>query len=151
VLVKLLRPIDVHELFSVQGMFMQVVMLGLVSVCAVFTVKFIAVVILDDTVMRMLMGPGASQEVFRLVLSFGVAVPVGVAIARVHTHSRRAAVLAFSTIVPLWAFANLYLLDGEGNLDSVLPHVVALLVFIFGLLRGAIDVDLLMHSRQRGT
>jgi hypothetical protein len=38
-----LRRFDVHDLFAPQGMFMQVVMLGLVSVCAVFTVKVTAV------------------------------------------------------------------------------------------------------------
>jgi hypothetical protein len=143
-----MRRVDLLELFAVQNMFMQFVMLGLTSVCAVFTVKFIAVAIGDDTVVRMLIGPGGVRELFRLAVSFGVAVPVGVAIARVHVRCRRAALLAISTTVPLWAFANVYLLNGDGNLDSVVPHVVALLVFIAGLLSGGLHVDPLVQARH---
>jgi hypothetical protein len=145
------RPIDLYEFVAVQGMFMQVVMLALISVCAVFSVKLIAVVVLNDSTFAALVGGNGAREVVRLVLSFVVAIPIGVAIARVHAHSRWATIIAFATIVPVWAFANLYLLDGRGNLDSALPHVISLLVFVVGMLRGAIDVDYvvreLRHSR----
>ena len=141
-----IRPIDLYEFVAVQGMFMQVVMLALISVCAVFSVKLIAVVVLDDAIFTALVGGNGLREIVRLVLSFVVAIPIGVAIAHVHRHSRRATVLAFSTIVPVWALANLYLLDGRGNLDSALPHVVSLLVFVVGMLRGAIDVDFVVRE-----
>ena len=141
-----IRPIDLYEFVAVQGMFMQVVMLALISVCAVFSVKLIAVVVLDDSIFTALVGGNGARELVRLVLSFVVAIPIGVAIAHVHKHSRRATVLAFSTIVPVWALANLYLLDGRGNLDSALPHVVSLLVFVIGMLRGAIDVDFVLSG-----
>lgn len=144
-----LRHFDVHDMFAAQSMFMQCVMLVLVSVCAVFTVKLIAVVVLDDAMMQRLIGPGGARELLRLVLSVGVAIPVGVAIARVHDRSRRAAVLAFSTTVPLWAFANVYLLNGNGNLDAALPHVIALLVFIAALLGGGLHIAPLMHPPHR--
>jgi hypothetical protein len=142
------RRFDMHDLFAVQGLFMQFVMLVLVSVCAVFTVKLIAVYVGEDPVLRTVIGPRGARELFRLALSFGIAVPMGVAIARVHVQSRRAAIAAFSLAVPLWAFANVYALNGHGNLDSALPHVVALLVFVVGLLSGGIHVDALMRSRQ---
>jgi hypothetical protein len=142
------RRVEIHELFAVQNMFMQCVMLALVSVCVVFTVKFIAVVMFDESVRQMLIGPRGARELLRFILSFSVAIPIGVAIARVHARSRRAAVLAFSTTVPLWAFVNVYLLNGHGNLDSALPHVIASLVFIAGLLSGGIHVDALTQSRQ---
>jgi hypothetical protein len=144
-----LHPVNLYEFVAVQGTFMQVVMLTLVSVCAVFSVKLIAVAILDDSIFTALIGRNGAREIVRLALSFVVAVPIGVAIARVHAQSRKATVLALSTVVPVWAFANLYVLDGRGNLDSALPHVASLLVL--GLLRGAIDVDFavreLRHSR----
>lgn len=142
-----LRHTDPHQLFAVQGMFMQCVMLVLTSVCAVFTVKLIGVVVFDETMSRMLFGPRVAQELIRLVLSFAVAIPIGLAIARVHVHSRYAAIVAFSIIVPVWAFVNLYVLDGHGNLDAVLPHVVALVVFITGLLSGGLYSNrVLIHS-----
>jgi hypothetical protein len=137
------RRIEMHELFAVQNMFMQCVMLALVSVCVVFTVKYIAVVMFEESLMRALVGPRGARELFRFVMSFSVAIPIGIAIARLHVRSRRAAVLAFSTIVPLWAFVNVFLLNGHGNLDSALPHVIASLVFIAGLLSGGIHVDAL--------
>ena len=141
------RRFDPHNLFAVQGLFMQFVMLLLISVCAVFTVKLISVYVAEDPVLRSLIGPRGAREIVRLVLSLGVAIPVGVAIARVHARSRRGAVLVLSVIVPLWAFVNVYVMNGHGNLDSALPHVVALLVFVIGLLGGGIHGDALMHSR----
>jgi hypothetical protein len=144
-----IRRFDLHELFAVQGLPMQAIMLGLVSVCAVFTVKLIGVWAIEHDVASFLLSPGGLREILRLGLSFTVAVPIGVAIARVHVSSRRAAVLAFSTIIPLWAYANLYLLNGAGNLDAALPHVAALLVFVAGLLSGGIHVEPLMHAPQR--
>ena len=142
------RHFDMHELFAVQGLFMQFVMLVLISVCAVFTVKLIAVYVGQDPALRALIGPRGARELLRLTLSFGVAIPLGIAIARLHTQSRRIAVLAFSVTVPFWAFLNVYAFNGHGNLDSALPHVVALLVFVVGLLSGGIHVDALMHSRH---
>jgi hypothetical protein len=144
------HPVDLYEFVAVQGTFMQVVMLTLVSVCVVFSVKLIAVVVLDHTIFSMLIGRNGAQEIVRLALSFVVALPIGVAIARVHAQSRKATVLALSAIVPVWAFANLYVLDGRGNLDSALPHVASLLVFVVGLLRGAIDVDFFVRELRHG-
>jgi hypothetical protein len=146
-----LRRGDVHELFAVQGVFMQVVMLALISVCAVFTMKFMAVVMFDDAVTRMLVGPRGAREFVRVVVSFALAMPIGLAIARVHAWDRRAAVLAFSTTMALWAFVNLYLLNGVRNLDSALPHVVASLMFIVGLLAGGIHLDLMLRSDTSAT
>jgi hypothetical protein len=142
------RRFDPHDLFAVQGLFMQFVMLMLISVCAVFTVKLISVYVGSDPVLRALIGPRGVREPVRLALSFGVAIPAGVAFARLHTRSRRGAVLALSVIVPLWAFANVYVMNGHGNLDSALPHVLALLVFVIGLLSGGIHADAVTHSGQ---
>ena len=103
-----LRRFDLHDLFAPQGMCMQVVMLGLVSVCAVFTVKVTAVWVFHGEVIQRLAEPSVIWEFVRLGLSFGVAIIVGAAIARVHVRSRTAAVLSFSTTVPLWAFVNLF-------------------------------------------
>ena len=144
-----LRRFDVHELFAVQGMPMQAIMLGLVSVCAVFTVRLIAVWAIEHEVASFLLSPGGLRELLRLGLSFAVAVPTGVAIARVHASSRRAGVLAFSTTIPLWAYANLYFLNGAGNLDAALPHVAALLAFVVGLLSGGIHVEPLTHQHAQ--
>ena len=139
-LVSRLRTTDIHELFTAKSLVMQCVMIGLISVCVVFSVKLITVVLFDETMMRTLIGPGGLQEPVRLAVSFAVAIPIGVGIARIHPHSRAAAILAFSVTVPLWAFANLYVLDGKGNLDAGLPHAVALLLFISGMLTGGIHV-----------
>lgn len=136
------RMLDIHELFAAKGLFMQGVMLALISVCAVLSVKLIGVVILDEAIMHTLIGPYGMRELSRLVLSFTVAVPVGVMIARLHERSRGSAVMAFATTVPVWAFANVYLLDGTGSLDAMLPHAVALLLFIIGMLTGAVHVHL---------
>jgi hypothetical protein len=147
-----LRPgrVDVIDLFAPQSLFMQFVMLTLVAVCAVVTVKLIVFVYLDAGVRQLLIGPSALRELLRLACALGLAIPIGVAIARVHTRSRGAAVLAFSVIVPAWAFANLFLLDRDGSLNAALPHVTASLVFIAGLLAGGIHVDPLMHARRGG-
>jgi hypothetical protein len=141
VLVASLRGRDWHDLFAPQGMFMQVVMLGLVSVCVVFTVKVTAVVIFRDALMRVLSEPTLGLELVRIAVSFGISLLIGAIIARVHVRYPSAAVAAFSTSAMLWALANLYVLDGAGNLDSVLPHVVALLVFVCGLLTGGLHLD----------
>lgn len=145
VVIALLRRGDWHDLFAAQGMLMQWIMLALVSVCAVFTVKVTAWMLFDEGIAGLL-EPSALREFVRVGLAFTTAVVVGVAIARLHTHSRGAAVLAFSTAVTLWASGNLYLLDGEGNLDSALSHVLASLVFVCGLLVGGLHVDLATHS-----
>src|SRR6202008_4743928 len=100
------RGMDIHELFAAKGLFMQCVMLALISICAVFSVKLIGVVILDEAIMYTLIGPYGMRELSRLVLSFAVAVPTGVMIARLHERSRGSAVVAFATAVPVWAFAN---------------------------------------------
>ena len=137
-----LRSMDIHELFAAKSLFMQGVMIALISICAVFSVKLIGVVILDEEIMYTLIGPYGMRELSRLALSFAVAVPVGVMIARLHERSRGSAVVAFATTVPVWAFANVYLLDGTGNLDAMLPHAVALLLFVVGLLTGGLHVRL---------
>ena len=133
-----LRRGDLHQLFAPQSMTMQVVMLGLVSVCAVFTVRMVMLMLFDDTVRRMLIGPAGFRELLRLALSFVVAAPTGMLIARLHLRSEPAAVVAFSITVPAWAFVNLALLNGHGDLNAALPHVAALLVFIGGMLVGGL-------------
>jgi hypothetical protein len=142
------RGIDVHDLFAVQRMPMQVIMLGLVSVCAVFTVKLIGTYVVEHDVAAFLVSAGGLREILRLSVSFAAAIPLGIAIARIHAASRRTAVLAFSIVIPLWSAANLFLLNGAGNLDAALPHVLASLVFIAGLLSGGIHVDPLIQSRR---
>jgi len=142
--------VDPHQLFAVQGLFMQFVMLVLVSVCAVFTVKLLSVYAGQEPALRGLIGPRGARELLRVTLSFGIAIPLGVAIARLHTANRRLAVLTFSVLIPLWAVINLYAFNGHGNLDSALPHVIALLVFVVGLLSGGIHVDPLMRPRHAG-
>ena len=130
---------DLHQLFAPQSMTMLIVMLGLVSVCAVFTVKMAIFMLLDDGVRQMLIGPAGAREILRLTLSFAIAVPTGAAIARLHLRSQPAAVVAFSAAVALWAFANVVLLNGHADLNAALPHVAALLIFIGGLLAGGLD------------
>jgi hypothetical protein len=142
-----LRRGDWHNLFAAQGMVMQAVMLALIGVCAVFTVKVTAWMVFRGG-MSGLLESNALWELLRVGLSFALANMIGLAIARLHTHSRDAAVLAFSLAMMLWAFGNLYVLNGLGNLDSVLPHVVALLVFICGLLTGGLHLNLTMRSRR---
>jgi hypothetical protein len=136
-----LRRGDLHQLFAPQSMTMQVVMLALVSVCAVFTVRMVMLMLFDDTVRRMLIGPAGLRELLRLGLSFVVAAPVGMLIARLHLRSQSAAVVAFSVTVAVWAFVNLALLNGRGDLNAALPHVAALLVFIGGLLIGGLRLS----------
>ena len=138
---------DWHNLFAAQGMVMQVVMLALISVCAVFTVKVTVWMLLRDG-MTGLLESNALRELARVALSFALANMMGVAIARLHTHSRDAAVAAFGLAMMAWAFGNLYVLNGRGNLDSVLPHVVALLAFICGLLTGGLHLTLVTRSRR---
>ncbi len=108
-------------------------------------------VILDEALFQAAVGQYGMRELSRIALSFAVAVPAGVMIAKLHECSRGSAVLSFATTVPVWAFANVYLLDGTGSLDSMLPHAVALLVFIAGLLTGGIHVHLPVgrHPLQR--
>ena len=141
-----LRDVSVHEMFAVQRMPMQVVMLGLVSVCAVFTVKLIGVWIVEHDVPGFLVSGGGLRELLRLALSFAIAIPLGVAIAHIHAASRRTAVLGFSIVIPLWAFTNVFVLNGAGNLDAALSHVLGSLLFITGLLAGGIHVEPLMHA-----
>jgi hypothetical protein len=150
VLVEQLHDFDPHDLFAPQSRFMQLVMVGLISVCSVFTVKLIGLVILDDAVLRMLIGPHAVRELLRVAMSFAAAVPIGIAIARLHACSRRAALVAFTLSVPLWAFTNVYVLDGYGQLESLaaLPHVLAILVFISGMLSAGLHGDALLRSRR---
>ena len=38
---------------------------------------------------------------------------------------------------------------GEGNLDSALTHVLALLVFVTGLLTGGLHLHLPLHRQRR--
>jgi len=135
-----LRTTDIRELFAARSFFMQCVMIGLISVCVVFSMKLITVVLFDKAVMRTMIGPNGLLELVRLFISFAVAIPVGVGIAGIHPHSRAAAILAFSVVVPLFAFVNLFVLDGKGNLDAALPHALALLLFITGMLTGGIHV-----------
>jgi hypothetical protein len=142
VAVSALRRTDVYDLFAAKGMVMQSVMLALISVCAVFTVKMILLFTQNEEIVRTLIGPSVLRELFRVAASFAVAVAAGAVIAWLHDRSRTAAVVAFSTTVPLWAFANLVLLDGDGTLDAALPHVAALLVFVMGLLAGG------LHTRR---
>lgn len=148
VVVEPMRHVDPHDIFAPQSMFMQLVMIGLVSVCSVFTVKMVGLVVLDDTVLRILIGPHGVRELLRLAMSIAVAVPTGLAIARLHVRSRRAALVAFSVSVPIWAFANIYLLDGHGGLASVLPHVLAALVFVCGMLSAGLHLDPILQSRR---
>ena len=144
------RRTDLHQLFAPQGMVMQSIMIGLISVCVVFTMKMITVVLFDDEIRRLLIGPSVLREAVRVGLSFGVALVAGAAIARLHDVSRAAATVAFSATVTAWAFANLYLLNGHGNLDSALPHVMALLVFITGLLTGGLHLAFMLDGPMRG-
>jgi hypothetical protein len=145
--VALVRRPDWHNLFAAQGMVMQAVMLGLISVCAVFTVK-VTVWMVFRGAMTGLLESNALWELCRVGLSFALANLIGMAIARLHTHSRDAAVLAFSVAMMLWTLGNLYVLNGHGNLDSALAHVVALLVFICGLLTGGLHLNPTMHPRH---
>ena len=131
---------DLHQLFAPQSMTMLIVMLGVVSVCAVFTVKMAIFMLLDDGVRQMLIGPAGAREILRLALSFAIAVPTGAAIARLHLRSQAAAVVAFSVAVASWAFANVVLLNGHADLNAALPHVAALLVFVGGLLMGGLQL-----------
>jgi hypothetical protein len=147
VVIALLRRGDWHDVFAAQGMLMQCVMLGLVSVCAVFTVKVTAWIVLRDG-MAGLLEPSALRELIRVGLAFTIAIVIGMMIARLHERSRSAAIVAFSTAVTVWASGNLYLLDGHGSLDSVLPQVMAALVFICGLLTGGLHADLAIYSRR---
>ena len=134
-----LRRTSIHDVFAPQNMPMQVIMLGLVSLCAVFTVKVTVFMMVHDGA-RIVNDPGFLWEVFRLALSFMVAVAAGAGIARLHDRHRGVAVAAFSVSMALWALLNLYVLDGEGNLDSALTHVLALLVFVSGLLTGGLHL-----------
>ena len=134
-----LRRGDLHQLFAPQSMTMQVIMLALVSVCSVFTVKMALLMMADEDVRRLLIGPASLRELLRLVASFVVAVPLGAAIARLHLRSQPAAVVAFSLAVAGWALANVLLLNGHGDLNAALPHVAGMLVFIAGLLMGGLQ------------
>jgi hypothetical protein len=140
--------LNLLELFAVQGLTMQFVMLGLVSVCAVFTVKLIAAGIIDGAMMHALIGPRGLVELGRFAASFVLAIPIGVAIARIHVHSPRAAVLAYAAIVPMWGLANLLLANGAASLDSAVSHVFAVLLFILGLLSGGLHLDPLTHPQR---
>jgi hypothetical protein len=140
-----LRRTDLREVFAAKSRLMQCVMIGLISVCVVFSVKLTAVVVLDEAVLNMVIGPYGLRELTRLALSFALSLPAGLAIAKLHEHSRAGAVLAFATVVPAWAFANVYLLDGRGDLNAMLPHAVALVVFILGLLMGGMHLQLLIR------
>ncbi len=142
-----LRRGDWRELFAAQGLVMQWVMLGLVSVCAVFTVKVTAWLLRHEGIDALLQ-PSAIREFGRVALAFAVALVVGAAIARIHIRSRGAAVLAFSTAVTAWTTANLYLLDGAGTLNALTPHVVAALVFVAGMLTGGLHGDLVIHAHR---
>jgi hypothetical protein len=143
-----MRTHAVHDLLTPQSLFMQFVMLALVGLCATFSVKLIAMVVLDGTAWRVLFGADAGRALAQLLLSLAVAIPVGVVVARVHLRTRLGAVLALSAIVPFWAFLNMWLFDGGRNLDAALPHAVVVVVFICGVLRGAIDVDVMLRARQ---
>ena len=146
-LVALVRRPDWHNLFAAQGMLMQAVMLGLISVCAVFTVK-VTVWMVFRGAMTELLEASALWGLCRVGVSFALANMIGIAIARLHTHSRDAAVLAFSVAMMLWTFGSVYVLNGRGNLDSALAHVAALLVFICGLLTGGLHLNPTMPSRR---
>lgn len=146
-LLALVRRPDWHNLFAAQGMLMQAVMLGLISVCAVFTVK-VAVWMVFRGAMTGLLESSALWELCRIGLSFALANMIGIAISRLHTRSRDAAVLAFSAALMLWTFGSLYVLNGRGNLDSAVAHVVALLVFICGLLTGGLHMNPTMPARR---
>jgi hypothetical protein len=135
------RRTSMHDLFAPQNMPMQVIMLGLISVCAVFTVKVTMFMMVHDGA-RIVNDPGFLWEVFRLALSFVVAAAAGAGIARLHDGHRDAAVLAFGASLACWAVLNLYVLDGEGNLDAAVTHVLALLVFVAGLLVGGLHLHL---------
>ena len=141
------RGFDVHDVFAVQRMPMQIIMLALVSVCAVFTVKLIGAYVVEHDVAGFLVSAGGIRELLRLGLSFAVAIPMGIVIARIHAASRRTGLLAFGVVVPAWAAANLFVLNGGGNLDAALPHVLASIVFVAGLLSGGIHVEPLLHLR----
>jgi hypothetical protein len=145
--IAVLRRGDWHELFAAQGLVMQWVMLGLVSVCAVFTVKVTAWLLRHEG-MEALLQPSALRELGRAALAFAIAIVVGAIIARVHLRSRGAAVFAFGTALTAWTTGNLYLLDGAGTLNALLPHVVAALVFIAGLLAGGLHSDRVIHTRR---
>jgi hypothetical protein len=147
VVIAALRRGDWHELFAAQGLVMQWVMLGLVSVCAVFTVKVTAWLLRHEGIDALLQ-PSALREFGRVALAFAIALVVGAAIARIHLRSRGAAVLAFSTAVTAWTTTNLYLLDGAGTLNALTPHVVAALVFVAGMLAGGLHGDLVMPPRR---
>jgi hypothetical protein len=135
------RRFNLYELFAARGRFMQCVMVALISVCVVFSVKLIAVVVVDEEMLRRVIGHYGLPELLRIVLSLAVALPTGVAVARLREHSRAATVLVLSAMLPAWAFANVYLLDASGSFDAVLPNAVALLVFIVGLLAGGIQLQ----------
>jgi hypothetical protein len=142
------RRTSIHDVFAPQNMPMQVIMLGLISVCAVFTVKVTVFMMIHDGA-RIVNDPGFVWEVFRLALSFVVATGAGAAIARLHDRHRDAAVLAFAASMALWSLVNLYVLDGEGNLDSAVTHVLALLVFVSGLLAGGLHLQRPPHRQRR--
>ena len=143
-----MRRTSMHDVFAPQNMPMQVIMLGLISLCAVFTVKVTVFMMVHDGA-RIVNDPGFLWEVFRLALSFVVAVAAGAGIARLHDRHRDAAVAAFSASMACWALVNLYVLDGEGNLDSAVTHVLALLVFVTGLLAGGLHLHLPLHRQPR--
>ena len=92
--------------------------------------------------------PTILRELGRAALAFAIAIVVGAIIARVHLRSRGAAVFAFGTALTAWTTGNLYLLDGAGTLNALLPHVVAALVFIAGLLAGGLHSDRVIHTRR---
>jgi hypothetical protein len=140
---------DWHELFAAQGMVMQWVMLGLGSVCAVFTVKVTAWLLRHEGIDALLQ-PSALREFGRASLAFAVALVIGAFIARLHVRSRSAAVIAFSSALTAWTTGNLYLLGGASTLNGLLPHVFAALVFIAGMLAGGVHGDLVVPARRVG-
>ena len=136
VAVAMLRGLNIHELFAPQNMPMQIVMLLLVSLCAVFTVKVTAWMLFHEEVRRTIADPAFAWDMLRLAVSFGLAVLIGSGIARIHEHHRQLAVAAFSTATACWSFVNITLLNGHGSLDPAWIQVMILLAFVSGLLSG---------------
>jgi hypothetical protein len=134
------RGLSMHDVFAPQNMPMQVIMLGLVSVCAVFTVKVTLWMATHEEFRRTVADPAFAWVVLRLAVSFAVATLVGGAIARLHEDHRGLAAAAFAISTAVWSLVNLLLLNGHGNLDASWTHVLALLVFVCGLLTGGVHL-----------
>lgn len=134
---RLMRAWDIHNLFSVNGRVLQVLMMALVAYCAVFMVRMLDVLVFHGTLARA--AEPALAGLWLMLQSgvaFAAALVIGHAVGRWHQGHRYLASLVFASSLAAWTVVSWWLLGAPGS--GVMVQALAALAFVSGLVASSL-------------